>query len=87
MSEDRVVYAMEDMSAFFIKGGKIDVVGTIYRVENRELHRLTEEDIHELERDEFRRVFDTIPEQFDKFRPRYSEELFAGRNRTRKAGA
>ena len=77
MSEDRVVYAMEDMSAFFIKGGKIDVVGTIHHVENRELHRLTEEDIRELEQDEFRRVFDTIPEQFDKFRPRYSEELFA----------
>ena len=26
---------------------------------------------------EFRRVFDTIPDQFDKFRPHYSEELFA----------
>ena len=26
---------------------------------------------------EFRRVFDTIPEQFDKYRPRYSAELFA----------
>lgn len=26
---------------------------------------------------EFRKVFDTIPEQFDKYRPRYSEELFA----------
>jgi ubiquinone/menaquinone biosynthesis C-methylase UbiE len=77
MSEDRVVYAMEDMSAFFIKGGKIDVVGTIHRVENRELRELTEDDIRELEQDEFRRVFDTIPEQFDKFRPRYSEELFA----------
>ncbi len=25
---------------------------------------------------EFRKVFDTIPEQFDKFRPRYSKELF-----------
>ena len=25
---------------------------------------------------EFRRVFDTIPEQFDRFRPRYSRELF-----------
>jgi trans-aconitate methyltransferase len=25
---------------------------------------------------EFRRVFDTIPEQFDKYRPRYCEELF-----------
>ena len=25
---------------------------------------------------EFRKVFDTIPEQFDRFRPRYSGELF-----------
>ena len=25
---------------------------------------------------EYRKVFDTIPEQFDKFRPRYSPELF-----------
>ena len=25
---------------------------------------------------EFRKIFDTIPEQFDKYRPRYSEELF-----------
>jgi len=25
---------------------------------------------------EFRKVFDTIPEQFDKYRPRYSKELF-----------
>lgn len=25
---------------------------------------------------EFRRIFDTIPEQFDQFRPRYSLELF-----------
>ena len=77
MSESRRVYAMEDMSAFFIKGGKIDVVGTIYHAENRELRLITEDDIHELEQDEFRRVFDTIPDQFDKFRPRYSEELFA----------
>lgn len=26
---------------------------------------------------EFRKVFDTIPEQFDQYRPRYSPELFA----------
>ena len=26
---------------------------------------------------EFRKVFDTIPEQFDKYRPRYSAELFS----------
>ena len=26
---------------------------------------------------EFRRIFDTIPEQFDRYRPRYSAELFS----------
>lgn len=26
---------------------------------------------------EFRKIFDTIPEQFDRYRPRYSQELFA----------
>ena len=26
---------------------------------------------------EYRKVFDTIPEQFDRFRPRYSADLFA----------
>lgn len=26
---------------------------------------------------EFRKVFDTIPEQFDKYRPRYSAKLFS----------
>ncbi len=77
MSEDRIVYAMEDRSAFFIKKGKIDAIGTICRVKNRELRALSEEDRKELEQDEFRRIFDTIPDQFDKFRPRYSEELFA----------
>ena len=77
MSETRTVYAMEDMSAFFIKGGKIDIVGTIHRAENRELRLITEDNIHELEQDEFRRVFDMIPDQFDRSRPRYSEELFA----------
>ena len=25
---------------------------------------------------EFRKIFDTIPDQFDKYRPRYSQELF-----------
>ena len=25
---------------------------------------------------EFRKIFDTIPDQFDKYRPRYSPELF-----------
>lgn len=50
MSEDRVVYAMEDMSAFFIKEGRIDAVGTIFRAENRKLRLLTDGDIEELER-------------------------------------
>ena len=86
MSEDRTVYAMEDMSAFFIKGGKIDTVGKIYRVRDRELRPLTDEDIRELEQDEFRRVFDTIPDQFDQFRPRYSEELFAFLNKRAEIG-
>ena len=36
MSEDRVIYAMEDLSAFFLKDGRTDIVGTIWRVENRE---------------------------------------------------
>jgi len=77
MSETRTVYAMEDMSAFFIKEGRIDVVGRIHRADNRQIRPITEDDINELKQDEFRRVFDTIPEQFDRFRPRYSEELFA----------
>ena len=49
MSEDRVVYAMEDMSAFFIKEGKIDTVGKIYRADNREIRLFSGEDIKELE--------------------------------------
>lgn len=51
MSEGRVVYAMEDMSAFFIKGGKIDAVGRIWRVENRELRLLTEGGVGEPQQD------------------------------------
>jgi len=52
MSEDRTVYAMEDMSAFFIKGGRIEVVGTIHKVKDRKLRVLNEEDIKELEQDQ-----------------------------------
>ncbi|MCR4740114.1 MAG: methyltransferase domain-containing protein [Lachnospiraceae bacterium] len=77
MSETRVAYAMEDMSAFFVKEGRIDTVGRIWRVENRVLRPITQDDIHELEQDEFRRVFDMIPDQFDRFRPGYSDDLFA----------
>ena len=40
MSEDRVVYAMEDESAFFLKAGKIDVIGNIYRVEQGNMKML-----------------------------------------------
>ena len=49
ISEKRVVYVMEDLSAFFVKDGKIDTVGKIYRAENRELKPISEEDIRELE--------------------------------------
>ena len=51
MSEARTVYAMEDMSAFFIKEGQIDVVGKIWRAEDRKLRLINEDDIHELEQD------------------------------------
>ena len=51
MSEARTVYAMEDMSAFFIKEGRIDVVGKIWRVKDRELQVISEDDIRELEQD------------------------------------
>ena len=50
ISEDRPVYAMEDMSAFFIKEGRIDAVGNIFRAENRELRPLTKNDICKAER-------------------------------------
>ena len=52
MSEERTVYAMEDMSAFFIKDGRIDVIGTVYQAKNRKLKALTEKDIKELEHEE-----------------------------------
>ena len=52
MSEDSTIYAMEDLSAFFIKRGRIDVVGTIYKAKDRQLQELTGEDIKELEQGE-----------------------------------
>lgn len=36
-----------------------------------------QDDIERRTKMEFRKVFDTIPEQFDRYRPRYSAELFA----------
>jgi len=46
-------------------------------VEEGNIRLVDEELVKEMEQEEFRKVFDTIPEQFDKFRPRYSEELFS----------
>ncbi len=48
ISEDCVVFAMEDMSAFFIENGEIDIVGNIYLVENRKLRLLTNDEIQKL---------------------------------------
>ena len=58
MSEDRVVYAMADESAFFIKAGRIDVVGNVYLVEQRKLKLLDQGGIEELEKDDFWRAVD-----------------------------
>ena len=43
----------------------------------KELNPATEGDRHKMTEDEFRRIFDTIPDEFDRFRPRYSDELFS----------
>ena len=75
-SMDHTVFAPEDESAIFVKEGKIETVGNIFRVYKGEINPLSEDDIKELMQDEFRKVFDTIPDQFDEFRPRYSDELF-----------
>ena len=75
-SMDHTVFAPEDESAIFVKEGKIETVGNIFRVDKGETAPLSEDDIKEMMQDEFRKVFDTIPDQFDEFRPRYSDELF-----------
>ena len=51
MSEDRVVYAMEDESAFFIKEGRIDIIGNIYQVERGEFKLLDQTDAAKLQED------------------------------------
>ncbi len=70
------VWAMADGSAIFIKNGRIDTTGTIHYAEKGEIRPLTQEIIDAAEQNEFRKVFDTIPDAFDRYRPRYSEELF-----------
>ena len=71
------VFAMDDLSAIFVKEGRVSTVSTIHYVENGNIRLVDDELVKEMEQEEFRKVFDTIPEQFDKFRPRYSEELFS----------
>ena len=58
ISEKRRVFAMEDESAFFIKAGRIDFVGKIYLVEQRNLKLLDQEGIKKLEKDDFWRAVD-----------------------------
>ncbi len=70
------VWAMSDESAVFIKNGRIGIEGTIHYADKGELLPLTQEIIERAEQEEFRRVFDTIPDQFDRYRPRYCDELF-----------
>ena len=42
---ERPVCAMEDESAIFIKGDKIDLIGVIHRIENGEIGPFTEKDV------------------------------------------
>lgn len=80
------VFAMEDLSAIFVKGGRIETCGVIHYVENGNIRPLTQDLVKEMEQEEFRKVFDTIPEQFDKYRVRYSQELFDSLNEYAKVG-
>lgn len=45
VSMERVVCAMEDESAIFIKGGKIEIIGVIHRIEKGIIGPFTEEDV------------------------------------------
>jgi len=76
VSKIHPVCAMDDLSAIFVKEGRIRTVGTIHYVDKETTTLLTEEIVKEMEQEEFRKVFDIIPEQFDKYRPTYSQELF-----------
>ena len=75
-SMDHTILALEDECAIFVKEGRIETIGNIFRVQKGEIRPLSQDDIKEMEQDEFRKVFDTIPDQFDEYRPRYSDELF-----------
>ena len=44
-SMDRPVCAMEDLSAIFIRGGKVDLIGTIHRIERGKIGPFTEKDV------------------------------------------
>ena len=70
------VCAMDDLSAIFVKEGRVNTIGTIHYVKDGNVRLLNTEIVKELEQEEFRKVFDIIPDQFDKHRPRYSDELF-----------
>ena len=71
------VCAMEDRSAVFVKEGRVDTFGTIHYVEDGIIRPFDADLVKEVEQEEFRKVFDIIPDQFDKYRPKYSEELFS----------
>ena len=71
------VCAMDDLSAIFVKEGRVDTVGTIHYVEEGNVRLLDADLVKELEQEEYRKVFDIIPDQFDKYRPKYSDELFS----------
>ncbi len=45
VSMDRPVCAMEDESAIFIKNGRVDLIGTIHRIEKGEIGPFTEKDV------------------------------------------
>ncbi|MCR5177604.1 MAG: methyltransferase domain-containing protein [Lachnospiraceae bacterium] len=67
---------MADGSAIFIKNGRISTTGSVHYADKGEIKALTRDIIDSAEQQEFRKVFDTIPDQFDRYRNRYSNELF-----------
>ena len=75
-SEIHPVWAMADGSAIFIKNGRISTTGSVHYADKGEIKALTKDIIDSAEQQEFRKVFDTIPDQFDMYRNRYSDELF-----------
>ena len=45
VSMERPVCAMEDESAIFIKGGRVDIIGVIHRIDRGEIGPFTEKDV------------------------------------------